>query len=62
MLKLLRTSRQPATTPITDTLQEAAAILGIDADTKTATGGFLSQAIIIREIAKRIVELEARAK
>ena len=46
--------------PISKTLKRAADILGMDVDPMTS--GFLSQALIIEQIAERLVKLEREAK
>jgi hypothetical protein len=56
MLKALRKELVLEPTPITDTLNESAKMLGIGAD----GGTLLGQAEIIRELTRRLVELEKR--
>lgn len=46
-------------TPITDTLRETARMLGMRAANSDECG-FLEQVLIMKEIARRIVELEQR--
>jgi hypothetical protein len=44
--------------PITETLNRAAALLGLEKADGTASGGFLRQAQIIEEIARRVAAVE----
>ena len=62
MLKLLRKDSTPEPTPGTYTLNSAAAILGLDTVPNGVNAGFLAQAKIIEELARRIVELERLQK
>jgi hypothetical protein len=56
MLAMLR-EKKPEPTPIADTLRDAARLLDLQI---TEENGLLAQAQIIRELARRVVELEDR--
>lgn len=58
-----RSEPKPQPMPITDTINRAAAILGIDRTAPhvpSLATGFLWQAQIIEELARRIVALESK--
>lgn len=50
--------KQPEPTPIADTVQVAAELLGVKVTRETP--GFLALAMVLHELARRIVALEAK--